>query len=142
VIEHVQAHLHEPLPVAELAALVFQSPFHFSRQFKSATGVSPHQFVMLARLDRSRELLVDTRLSCRHVAVAAGFGTHSHFTGVFTRWVGMSPARFRRHILQSSMAAPRDALSPAGEEGDGVGCGPARRQLRHEGSAQRTPDSG
>jgi len=98
VIEHIYARLEEQLSVAELAALACQSQFHFTRMFKKSTGLAPHRFITYARIDKARDLLAETSLSCHDVAAAVGFCTHSHFTTVFTRWVGISPERFRRLI--------------------------------------------
>jgi len=106
VIQHVYAHYQESLPVEQLAALVHQSPFHFSRMFKRATAVSPHWFVTMVRIEKARELLVETSLSCRDVGAASGFATHAHFTGVFKSWVGISPQRFRRLILAPRCERP------------------------------------
>ena len=57
VIEHIGAHLHQPLPVNELAQLSGLSRAHFSRVFAAQQGVPPAQFVLQKRLERAVKLL-------------------------------------------------------------------------------------
>lgn len=87
--------LGESLTVADLARSVGLSEFHFSRRFRISTGTSPHAWLMHARLERAKELLVSTSLPLREVARAVGYGTHAHFSSTFRKAVGMSPSRYR-----------------------------------------------
>ena len=73
---------------------------HFCRVFKRATGVSPHQYVMKARLDRAQEMLSVTDLSIAQVAEALGFTSQSHFTRAFRNYAGQTPSDWRSTKLQ------------------------------------------
>ena len=70
------------------------SKFHFAKAFRQATGCAPHRYLTEHRILRGRTLLHDRSLSIRHIASAIGF-THSHFTRLFTRHMGMTPTAFR-----------------------------------------------
>jgi AraC family transcriptional regulator len=79
-----------------MAAIAHISPYHFARQFKTATGLPPHQYVILRRVERAKELLqAGTDLSLAEVAVQAGFSDQSQFTHHFKRVVGVTPGQFR-----------------------------------------------
>lgn len=79
-----------------LAALAGLSAFHFLRLFSRVVGVTPHQYVVRARLHRAARLLTDGDLPVTHVAYESGFQDLSHFVRTFQRAAGMSPGRFRR----------------------------------------------
>jgi hypothetical protein len=59
VTEYIQQNLGKGLPLAELAALVSMSPFHFARLFKGSTGLPPHRFVIRQRIAPRLRLPVD-----------------------------------------------------------------------------------
>jgi len=71
------------------------SAYHFARMFKDSTGYSPHQYIVQCRVNRAKELLVDTKLPITDVAFEVGYRTQSHFTTAFGRLAGMTPAAFR-----------------------------------------------
>lgn len=82
-----------------LAAQAGLTPSHFCRVFKRATGVTPHQYVMKARLDRARDLLGQSDLSIAQVAEMTGFTSQSHFTRAFRQYAGDTPSGWR-HTIQ------------------------------------------
>jgi AraC family transcriptional regulator len=96
VTEHIESQLAERISLAELAQLAGTSQSHFCHAFKATTGLAPHRWQLEARIRHSQALL-----SCRHssvadVALATGFADQSHFTRVFRRVVGETPASWRR----------------------------------------------
>lgn len=94
--DYVHEHLHEPISLADLAGAVSLSQYHFARRFKEATGTTPHNYVMNARLDRARHLLVRARsMSLAEVSIACGFSDQSHMTKVFRTQLATTPGRFR-----------------------------------------------
>ena len=80
----------------QLAAVARLSPYHFARQFKAATGLPPHQYVILRRVERAKQLLqTGGGFSLAEVAARAGFSDQSQFTHHFKRLVGVTPGQFR-----------------------------------------------
>jgi AraC family transcriptional regulator len=57
VIDYINAHLDQPLGLAELAQVVGMSPGYFSRLFKQSTGFAPHQYLIQCRVNRAGDLL-------------------------------------------------------------------------------------
>lgn len=96
VTDFVLANLHTDLTLAALAGAAGLSPYHFARQFKRATGLTPHQYVVLRRVERARELLVGTDLPIGEVAGAVGFAHQSHLARHVRRHFGVAPSGFRR----------------------------------------------
>src|SRR5262245_34764127 len=92
VVEFIEEHLDARPTLEQMAALVRLNPYHFARQFKAATGLPPHQYVIARRVDRARHLLqAGTDLSLAEVAVHAGFSDQSQFSRHFKRLVGVTP---------------------------------------------------
>jgi AraC family transcriptional regulator len=96
VIEYVEERLDASLTLEQLAAVARLSPYHFARQFKTATGLPPHRYVIMRRVERARQLLqAATDLSLAEVALRAGFSDQSVFCLHFKRLVGVTPRQFR-----------------------------------------------
>ncbi len=107
----LDAHSAEHVDLTRAAKVVGLSPFHFLRIFESVLGVTPHQYLVRARLRRAARLLADDGRSITDVALDAGFGDLSNFVRTFHRAAGVSPGGFRRaargdrKILQERLAA-------------------------------------
>jgi len=89
-------HVTEEFTLDQLAAQAGLSKFHFSRLFKSATGVSPSQYHINLRMDAARRLLRETKKSVVDVALDVGYSNPSHFAQLFRRETGLSPSDYRR----------------------------------------------
>lgn len=95
VLALIEGRLADSLPVSELAAHVYMSPFHFARMFKQSVGQAPHVYITARRMDRARAMLAETDLPLAEVARRVGYRTQAHFTGVFHEQVGETPRRYR-----------------------------------------------
>jgi AraC family transcriptional regulator len=97
VIEYIEEHLDTDLSLAQLAKAVHVSAFHFARQFKAATGMPPHRYVVARRVERAQQLLGESDdLSLSEIATNVGFSDQSQFSSHFKRVVGVTPSQFRR----------------------------------------------
>jgi len=68
----------------------------FIRSFREATGLPPYRWLRSFRVDRAKQLLLNTSLSLAQIAYECGFADQSHFTRVFAAAVHMTPAVWRR----------------------------------------------
>jgi AraC-like DNA-binding protein len=91
----------EPLTVEGIARDVQCSPFHLSRLFRQATGVTLYRAVVRMRLRAGLERLLDEPANVSTIALDSGFASHSHFTDAFRAEYGCSPSEARglRHGL-------------------------------------------
>jgi len=92
----LEAHAHESLDLARVARASGVSPFHFLRLFARVTGVTPHQYLLRARLRRAARLLSADERPIAAIAYDVGFGDVSNFVRTFGRAAGVSPRQFRR----------------------------------------------
>ena len=81
--------------LAQLAADARQSPFHYLRTFQQFVGVTPHQFILRARLRAAAVQLLADDAKVIEVALGAGFGDVSNFNAAFRSEFGVSPRAYR-----------------------------------------------
>lgn len=106
----IDENCHEAIDLDTAAAQAGLSPFHFLRLFRSVLGVTPHQYLVRARLRRAAGLLAEHERPVTDIAFEVGFGDLSNFVRSFRRAAGMSPRAFRKlsaghsKILQERLA--------------------------------------
>jgi AraC family transcriptional regulator of arabinose operon len=96
VIDHVDAHLAEPLDVARLAAVVHLSASHLTRLFRDHLGTTPQRYVERQRMIRAQQLLDLTARPVAAVAREVGWADPLYFSQRFARFTGRSPTAYRR----------------------------------------------
>lgn len=111
VVDYVAAHLDEPITLADMSAAAKLTRMHFAAQFRAATGLRPHDYLLQQRIARAKVLLEED-LPIVQVALAVGFQTQAHFTTVFGRLVGETPSRWRQaHRAEQRPSREARALS-------------------------------
>lgn len=95
VFDYIHNHLHKEIKLADLAALLEISEFHFSRQFKQAVGIAPYQYLLRQRIERAKQLLKESDRPITDIAFLCGFNSHSHLSKQFRQLTGMSPKAYR-----------------------------------------------
>ena len=85
----------EPLEVPALARAARLSPAHFSREFRRAFGQTPHQYLLMRRLERAAELLRNTDRSVTEICFTVGLRSVGSFTTSFGRAFGRPPTAYR-----------------------------------------------
>lgn len=96
VVDLMKQRLAEPLTIDELAEVAGLSPFHFARQFKTATGHPPHDYLIRLRVDRAQELIRQNGRNWSLAAIAneSGFADQSHMARHFRKVLGVTPGAF------------------------------------------------
>jgi AraC-like DNA-binding protein len=92
----IDAHASEAVRLEQIATVAGVSPFHFLRLFAGVLGLTPHQYLVRARLRRAAELLAEPDRRISEVAFEAGFKDLSNFVRTFHRAAGISPRGFQR----------------------------------------------
>jgi AraC family transcriptional regulator len=96
VLDRVDCCFAEEIGLDDLAAEACLSPFHFSRLFQKATGLSHHRYVAERRVQEAKSKLAEGRLSLVEIALETGFGSQGNFNRIFRRHTGQTPGAFRR----------------------------------------------
>jgi AraC family transcriptional regulator len=92
----VDANIDEPLRLNDLAAAAGLSRMYFAAQFRAATGMRPHDYVLARRIVRAKEMMALGEGSLVQIALDAGFQSQAHFCTVFRRFNSMTPSVWRR----------------------------------------------
>src|ERR1700742_4059906 len=107
-IDFVETNLSNSISTSDISAAAGMTRMHFAAQFKAATGLRPHEYLLRRRVERAQEMLAQTDMSVVDVALSVGFQSQSHFTVVFNRFVGRPP-----HAWRQSHGKGRDSLQTA-----------------------------
>jgi AraC-like DNA-binding protein len=98
VTAYVQERIGSPISLDDLATIAGVSRFHFHRQFRKSLGVTPHAYVLRARIERAKTLLTGSDLTIGEVSGAVGFADQSHFSNTFRKLTAMTPRGFRNSM--------------------------------------------
>jgi AraC family transcriptional regulator len=104
VLEFIEEHLTDNLSLERISTVASFSPFHFARVFRTAMGVSPHQYIIGRRVERARFLLRTTNWTLAAIAREVGFASGSHLALHFKRVLGESPRHYRRRSATEESA--------------------------------------
>jgi AraC-like DNA-binding protein len=96
VFHYLEENLAKDVSLSELAAIVNLSTAHFSRQFKMSTGLPPHRYQLTLRIERVKNLLLESNLALKEIALNCGFFDQGHLSKSFRRLVGLSPGAWQR----------------------------------------------
>ncbi|WP_166244679.1 response regulator [Paenibacillus turpanensis] len=99
-VRYVEQHLQEPLGMREVAMHIHLNPSYFSALFKEQTGFTFSEYVTRSRLQRAKELLLQTRLPISDIAEQVGYQTPKYFIKLFKEYEGKSPSQFRKELKQ------------------------------------------
>ena len=103
--------------VETLANACGLSSSHFAHAFKASTGVPPHRWLLLHRVQCARELIESTTGGLAGIALNCGFSDQSHLTRAFHSVTGSSPAAWRRERRLGVTAAELELSGEAFEVG-------------------------
>lgn len=95
-LEYMRHHLTTRMSIEDIAAHCGLSTGHFTKAFSRTTGLTPHQWILTARVELAKELLSSGH-DLASIAGSCGFADQSHFSRVFRKMTGIPPATWRRN---------------------------------------------
>ena len=107
----IAENLAEPLSLEQVARAANMSEFYFCKVFKSATGLTFTDYVARARVEQTKQLLMNPNIRVSEAAYAAGFQSLSQFNRVFRRIVGEAPSAYRDQLHGTAPARGARALA-------------------------------
>jgi AraC family transcriptional regulator len=96
VEDYLAQHMSNQIVIADLANIVDMHERAFSTAFRLATDRTPYQFLVDLRIEAAKTHLHESAMSILEIAELTGFADQAHLTTVFSRHVGISPARYRK----------------------------------------------
>ena len=104
ITTHIKENLGTALRVGQLARLCRLSPSYFTRMFSVSFGCPPHRFITRCRLERAKQLMLESDSRLCEIAMQCGFVDQAHFSRIFLKFSGVSPARWRRALADRELA--------------------------------------
>ncbi|GGG81499.1 AraC family transcriptional regulator [Paenibacillus radicis (ex Gao et al. 2016)] len=95
-IRYLKEHYREPFTVDLLAERTMVSRWRYTRMFKELTGQLPLDYVNGIRIERSKQLLLQTEDRLHAIAETVGYNSEYYFNRRFKQTVGISPGQYRR----------------------------------------------
>lgn len=95
IVARMEANIEDPISPARLAADAGMSPRQLERLFARYLGRSPKRYYMEIRLERARNLLLQTEMSVIEIALACGFASSAHFSKCYRGSYDTTPYRQR-----------------------------------------------
>ena len=92
--------------ICELAKQAGLSQTHFINLFRKKTGLPPVKYQIECRIQRSKQILLESRQPISDIALQLGFNSHQHFTDTFSRIVGIPPSSWRQ--MNAAVSTCRD----------------------------------
>ena len=95
VANYVQQHLSENISTEALAQSLFMGRSYLSTKFHRETGIKLNDFILMQKAEEAKRLLRYTDRTTAAIGYYLAFSTPSHFTRVFKKYTGMTPAEYR-----------------------------------------------
>ncbi|MDF0520164.1 helix-turn-helix domain-containing protein [Bradyrhizobium yuanmingense] len=96
--DFIEANLEGEITLAAMASACGIGTKSFVRAFAAATGKSPYQYVIAARVERAKLLIEQNQQGLAEIALRCGFSHQEHLTRAFRRLTGQTPGRYRRSV--------------------------------------------
>lgn len=96
--EFMSENLSQNLQLEDIATHIGMSPFHFQRQYKKATGLSPSRKLVKCRMEKARELIMAGNLRIVEIAIFLAYNDLPTFSKAFKREFGLSPMQWKRML--------------------------------------------
>lgn len=96
ILDYLGENFHEPVTLEMVAKEARLSTFRISHLVKEQTGKTVLQHVHQLRVQEAQRLLEQSDMSCTDIAYETGFGDQSYFIKQFRKWMGITPARYRK----------------------------------------------
>jgi AraC family transcriptional regulator len=95
--EIIAANLLGHVTLSAIAAECRLPASHFACAFEKSTGMAPHKWLLVKRVERAKELLASNQFNWEEIATICGFSDMDHLVRVFSAVVGTTPGNWQRH---------------------------------------------
>lgn len=100
-MEYINQHLAEEITLEDLTDQFYLNGRYISQQFKKYTGLTIRQYILEQRICLAKSLLLEGK-NVSEACYLSGFSDYSNFIRSFTKQSGMSPGKYKKHMLENS----------------------------------------
>ena len=98
--EYVAEHIDDQIRVVQIGEALGINENYLAGLFHKYEGITLQHYIRKEKIHRAKELLLYSSYSCSEIAAILCFSTQSHFSSIFKREVGMTPAKYRESKTQ------------------------------------------
>lgn len=96
LLHYIDLHYNEGLSLKDYSRTIHYNPIYLGRLFKSETGEVFSDYVTKVRIEKSKELLKNSRLNINEISLSVGFSNPNYYCRIFKNLVGKTPSEFRK----------------------------------------------
>ena len=100
IIDYINKNYQKKITLSDLAELTHMSKIHVCRKFTELSGISPINYLINVRIERSCILLKETGMSIGDIAMECGFSGFSYYSEIFRKIMGCSPKEYRNKVTK------------------------------------------
>ena len=102
-LEWIRINLHHNITLESISRQFHYNSEYFSRIFHKYTGQTLTQYLIALRMDKARDILLNTNLSIKEVAWAVGFEDEKYFMKTFKNHEGLTPTMYRNTVYYTHL---------------------------------------
>lgn len=103
---YISANLGFDISIKDIAEIFHYNPNYLGRLFKKETGLSFNQYITLCRINKAKELLINTKQSCIEISNKIGFNNVTYFNSIFKKHTGMTPKEYKKEKIDKTIHKP------------------------------------
>lgn len=92
----IDTNYNDDIKLEDLSQMAYMNKFHLISEFKQSYRITPIEYLILKRVEVSKDLLISTNHTMEEISALVGFNSQSYFNQVFKKKVGQTPSQFRR----------------------------------------------
>ncbi|MBO4290940.1 MAG: response regulator [Lachnospiraceae bacterium] len=99
-VQYIKAHFQKEISLVDVSRQVNVSPYYFSKIFKEATGENFIEYLTNLRIEKAKELLLETEYSVKEICLQVGYSEPNYFSRSFKKNVGVTPTEYKEGIRE------------------------------------------
>ena len=94
--EYIDTNYNKQIKIEELSELIYRSESQTIRIFKKNFNMTPYEYALGRKIHVAKQLLKNTRMPIREIAMELGFTNEHYFSSCFKQHVGQTPGQYRK----------------------------------------------
>lgn len=99
-VRYIQNHFDRKISLSEVAQMVHLNATYLSHIFHKETGVTFSEYLMSCRVNKAKDLLINTNTKVKEISMLSGFTSHRNFIKMFKNVTGMTPQEYRKKAFK------------------------------------------
>ena len=98
VISYIRQNFRKDITNKELAVLAGYHEYHLNKLFIKHTGTTMHNYILNARINEAKRLILNSGMTLDEIASQTGFNNYTYFSTYFKQTVGLTPLKYRKSL--------------------------------------------